>query len=175
VEKLEAVVGNCHVLDQCVEVLRRMDDETYVSAGADEGSPVGTHFRHIFDHYQLLLEGLVSGRIDYDARRRDPRLERERGQAIDVALGIRNQLNRLRADQGSHPLQVSLRSLAEENEPDWSGSTVRRELQFLVSHTVHHCALIKQILRQYGFDAGVEFGLAPSTKSHLQRQTACAH
>ena len=59
-------------------------------------------------------------------------------------------------------------------EPDWSGSTVQRELQFLVSHTVHHCALIKQILRQHGFEAGMEFGLAPSTKGHLQRQAACA-
>src|SRR5262245_2986220 len=152
-----------------------MDDETYVTAGANEGSPVGAHFRHIFDHYQLLLEGLASGRIDYDARRRDPRLERERRHAIDVALGIRNQLNRITPDQGPHLLTVSLRSMADEDQPDWSGSTVRRELQFLVSHTVHHCALIKQILRQHGFDAGVEFGLAPSTKSHLQRQTACAH
>jgi uncharacterized damage-inducible protein DinB len=174
VEKLEAVAGNCHLLDQCVEVLRRMDDETYATAGADEGSPVGAHFRHVFDHYQLFLGGLAAGRIDYDARLRDPRLERERDYAIDLALGLRNQLSRFTADLG-RPLQISVRSMADEDEPDWSGSTVRRELQFLVSHTVHHCALIKQILRQNGFDAGAEFGLAPSTKSHLQRQTACAH
>jgi hypothetical protein len=127
-----------------------MDDETYATAGADEGSPVGAHFRHVFDHYQVLLGGLAGGRIDYDARRRDPRLERERGYAIDVALGLRNQLSHLTAEMGSRPLQVSTRSLADEEEPDWSGSTVRRELQFLVSHTVHHCALIKQILRQHG-------------------------
>ena len=172
-QKLEAVVGNCHVLDQCIEVLRRMDNETYATAGADEGSPVGAHFRHVFDHYQVLLGGLAGGRIDYDARRRDPRLEREREYAIDAALGLRNQLGQLTAEVGSRPLQVSTRSMADEEKPDWSGSTVRRELQFLVSHTVHHCALIKQILRQHGFDAGVEFGLAPSTKSHLRHQTAC--
>jgi len=174
VKRLEAVVGNCHVLDQCIEVLRRMDDETYATTGADEGSPVGAHFRHVFDHYQVLLGGLGGGRIDYDARRRDPRLERERGYAIDVALGLRNQLGHFTAEMGSRPLQVSTRSLADEEEPDWSGSTVQRELQFLVSHTVHHCALIKQILRQNGFETGMEFGLAPSTKGHLQRQAACA-
>ena len=174
-ERLEAVVGNAQVLDQCVEVLRRMDDETYATAGGDEGSPVGAHFRHIFDHYQLLLAGLTSGRIDYDARGRDPRLEQERGYAIEVAIGLRDALNNVSADLGARHLQVSTRSLADNEMPDWSGSTVRRELQFLVSHTVHHCALIKQILRQHGFDAGEEFGLAPSTKSHLVRQSACAH
>lgn len=173
-KRLEAVVGNCHVLDQCIEVLRRMDDETYATAGADEGSPVGVHFRHVFDHYQVLLGGLAGGRIDYDARGRDPRLEREREYAIGVALGLRNELSQLTAEMGSRPLQVSTRSLADEDEPDWSGSTVRRELQFLVSHTVHHCALIKQILRQHGFEAGMEFGLAPSTKGYLERQAACA-
>lgn len=173
-KKLEAVVGNCHALEQCIEVLRRMDDETYATAGAEEGSPVGTHFRHVLDHYQILLGGLAGGRIDYDARRRDPRLEREREYAVNAALDLRDQLDRLTADSGQRPLLVSTRSLADEEEPDWSGSTLRRELQFLVSHTVHHCALIKQILRQHGFDAGMEFGLAPSTKGHLNRQAACA-
>ncbi|HEY7027993.1 MAG TPA: DinB family protein [Gemmatimonadales bacterium] len=171
---MEAVAGNCQVLDQCIEVLRRMDDQTYATAGAIEGSPVGAHFRHVFDHYQVVLGGLAAGRIDYDERRRDPRLEQERGYAINVALGLRNELGHVTADLGSRPLQVSTRSLADEESPDWSGSTVRRELQFLVSHTVHHCALIKQILRQHGFDAGEEFGLAPSTKGHLRRQAACA-
>ena len=171
---MEAVAGNCQVLDQCIEVLRRMDDQTYATAGADDGSPVGAHFRHVFNHYQVLLGGLPGGLIDYDARRRDPRLEREREYAIDTALDLRNQVSRLTAEMGSGPLQVSTRSMADAEESDWSGSTVRRELQFLVSHTVHHCALIKQLLRQHGFDAGEEFGLAPSTKSHLRHQTACA-
>ena len=112
-KRLEAVVGNCHVLDQCIEELRRMDDETYATTGADEGSPVGAHFRHVFDHYQVLLGGLAGARIDYDARRRDPRLERERGYAIDVALGLRNQLGHFTAEMGSRPLQVSTRSLAD--------------------------------------------------------------
>ncbi len=129
----------------------------------------------MFDHYQILLAGLPDGRIDYDARLRDPRLEREREYAIDLALDLRSQLSGLSAEWGPRPLQVSMRSLADNGEePDWSGSTVQRELQFLVSHTVHHCALIKLILRQHGFNPGVEFGLAPSTQGHLRRQTACA-
>ena len=42
-KKLEAVVGNCHALEQCIEVLRRMDDETYATAGAEEaGDGSGT-------------------------------------------------------------------------------------------------------------------------------------
>ncbi|MBP6670575.1 MAG: hypothetical protein KA180_14065, partial [Gemmatimonadales bacterium] len=60
------------------------------------------------------------------------------------------------------------------SEPDWSDSSVKRELQFLVSHTVHHYALIKELLRREGFDPGAEFGVAPSTLQARDRETACA-
>ena len=176
VERLEAIEGNCHFLAQGIEVLQRMEDETYASATSRSGaSPVGVHFRHVFDHYHAFLGGLSEGRIDYDARRRDPRLDRERGFAIETALGLMTDLGRLPPTMAGRVLDVSVRSEADHDSgPDWSGSTVKRELQFLVSHTVHHYALIKEVLRQCGFEAGEEFGVAPSTLAHLSRQPACA-
>ena len=51
-----------------------------------------------------------------------------------------------------------------------SRSTLHRELQFLVGHSVHHFALIALILRQEGFDPGREFGVAPSTLAHWKRE-----
>jgi hypothetical protein len=53
-------------------------------------------------------------------------------------------------------------------------STVARELQFLLSHTVHHYALIALILRLQGFEPGEEFGVAPSTLAHWRREVVCA-
>ena len=44
-----------------------------------------------------------------------------------------------------------------------------RELQFLVSHTIHHYALIGVLLAAEGFDVSLEFpefGVAPSTLTH---------
>jgi uncharacterized damage-inducible protein DinB len=164
-ERLESLEGNLLALRQAVEVLDRLDDATYATWSASPGgSPVGAHFRHIFDHYRAFLAGLANGEIDYDARERQVPLERDRQLAIATARGFLTDLGRLPRELGDRPLRVTLRSVAgDDGSPDWSQTTVKRELQFLVSHSVHHFALIKEVLRQSGFDAGEEFGVAPST------------
>jgi len=175
-ERLEAVEGNCLVLQQAVDVLRRMDDATYAEGGAAPGiSPVGVHFRHVLDHYRAFLVGLATDEIDYDARERQVPLESDRALAIAAALGFLSDLGRLPAELADREVRVTVRSVASENTaPDWSRSTLKRELQFLVSHTVHHYALIKELLRRTGFDAGEEFGVAPSTIAAQRRDAACA-
>ncbi|MBK7925148.1 MAG: hypothetical protein IPJ95_16250 [Gemmatimonadetes bacterium] len=175
-ERLEAVAGNLIVLEQAIAALRRLDDATYAGGGAAPGiSPVGVHFRHVFDHYQAFLAGLAAGAIDYDARTRQVPLETDRALALATALGYLGDLARLPSEIASRPVRVTLRSVAGSgSEPDWSDSSVKRELQFLVSHTVHHYALIKELLRREGFDPGAEFGVAPSTLQARDRETACA-
>ena len=175
-ERLEAVEGNLIVLEQAVEVLRRLDDLTYADGGAEPGiSPIGVHFRHVFDHYRAFLAGLPEGEIDYDARERHVPLERDRELALAAALGFGTDLGRLPASIGGRPVRVTVRSVAGADEsPDWSDSTVKRELQFLVSHTVHHYALIKDLFRRVGFEAGELFGVAPSTLAAIRRDAACA-
>ena len=42
-------------------------------------------------------------------------------------------------------------------------------MQFLLSHTVHHYALIGAILRLSGVEPPAGFGLAPSTLRHQQQ------
>ncbi len=175
-ERMEAVEGNLIVLEQAVDLLRRMDDASYATASAEGGhSPVGTHFRHIFDHYRSFLAGLAADEIDYDARQRQTPLERDRGLALATALGFIADLSRLPADLAQRPIRVAVRSVAGEDEsPDWSQSSCKRELQFLVSHTVHHYALIRELLRRSAFDPGPEFGVAPSTLQAQRRAAACA-
>lgn len=175
-ERMEAVEGNLIVLAQAVEVLRRMDDETYAHGGASPGvSAIGVHFRHVLDHYRSFLMGLAIDEIDYDARHRHVPLETDRQLAIETALGFATDLGRLTNDLASRPVRVSTRSVAgADGAADWSQSSLKRELQFLVSHTVHHYALIKELLRRTGFDAGTEFGVAPSTIAATRRDPACA-
>jgi hypothetical protein len=67
----------------------------------------------------------------------------------------------------------------ESRERVLSASTALRELQFLVSHTVHHYAVIALILRARGLEPGPDFGVAPSTlkyeqETSLQARAACA-
>jgi 1-acyl-sn-glycerol-3-phosphate acyltransferase len=174
-DRLKALDGNCQLLDQGIKLLQRMDDEAYAASGAaPDRSPAGSHFRHVLDHYQAFLAGLAEGRIDYDARRRDPRLEQDRGFAVATALGLLTDMSRLPPSLASRPIDVSVQCLADSDEPDWCSSTVQRELQFLASHTVHHYALMKELLRQAGVDPGEEFGVAPSTLAHRRSVAECA-
>jgi len=161
----EALAGNREVLGQAASLLGRLDDESYASGGAAPGlSPVGAHVRHVLDHYRALLEGLSSGRIDYEARHRESPLERERHLAQTEVARLQEGLERLPEDLEEREILVNLKSLADPDAgPDWSRSTVKRELQFLVSHTVHHFALIRAMLTGLGIDPGESFGVAPST------------
>ena len=142
---------------------------------------VGCHFRHCLDYYQCFLDGMETGRINYDHRRREPRLETERSYALGI---IDRTVERLEAATatGDRPLAVSGDSagappLSKAGEEGgnliWSQSTLLRELQGLVSHTVHHYALISMLLRTLGFEPGTDFGVAPSTLEHWKEQTAC--
>jgi uncharacterized damage-inducible protein DinB len=175
-ERLESVTGNLLVLRQAVELLEQMDDATYRDGGGARGaSPVGVHFRHVFDHYRAFFEGLPEGAIDYDARLRQVPLETDRRLAIATALGFLTDLERIPASVAERPIRITVRSVAsEDGSHDWSQSTLKRELQFLVSHTVHHYALIASLLRGSGFDPGDGFGVAPSTLAAQQRDAACA-
>lgn len=174
-DRLEALEGNLIVLGQAVELLAAIDDTTYATGGAATGgSPVGVHFRHVFDHYHAFLAGLPSDAIDYDARQRQVPLETDRLLALATARGLITDLGRLPPELGARPVRVTLRSVAgHEETPDWSASSVKRELQFLVSHTVHHYALIKELLRRDGVAAAEEFGIAPSTLA-ARHPASCA-
>lgn len=175
-ERLEAVEGNLLLLRQAVAVLEKMDDATYRDGGAAEGiSPVGVHFRHVFDHYRAFLMGLATDEIDYDARNRQVPVETDRRLAIATALGYLTDLDRIDGEIANRPLRITLRSVAgDDPAPDWSQTSLKRELQFLVSHTVHHYALIREVLRRTGFDTGDGFGVAPSTIAAHGQDSACA-
>jgi RNA polymerase sigma factor (sigma-70 family) len=69
------------------------------------------------------------------------------------------------------PLKVKMDSNAQHDENQkWSDSSLRRELQFLISHTIHHYALIITLCSADKVELPADFGVPPSTlrfrKSH---------
>lgn len=134
-------------------------------------SPVGAHFRHVFDHVDALLAGMAGGIVDYDARARDPRIELDRGHALAHARRLADQLRAL--GEGDGPLRV-LQDSGERGARAVAVSTWARELQFVVAHTVHHHAIVAMLLRAQGVGVAASFGMAPSTVRHLESQAACA-
>lgn len=150
---------NIQLLEQGLEVLETINDETYLRTEPPlYESTIGMHYRHILDHYGCLVRGW-NDKIDYDARDRDRGIETDRNSAIQKCrelIGIMENL------ELSDP-RISREVLVKSNINAWSASSIKRELQFLISHTVHHYALIALMLKMNGFVLPDSFGVAPST------------
>ena len=149
-------------LEQAIDLLDRLDDDQYARRRGD-WSPVGAQYRHVVEHYQCLLAGVPNGRVDYDARRRDPTVEISRREARALTLWLRAELVTVENVPLSRSIAVQMRSTSDAEQAEWTESTFGRELQFLVSHTVHHFALIKLLLAGDAVDLPTELGMAPST------------
>jgi hypothetical protein len=164
------LVGECaQVLRQGIALLEQLDDKCYVeTAGLPIQSGVGAHFRHCLDFYNSFLAGVSIGRIDYNRRERDALVERDRAFAATRLRIVLAELASLRVTDGATPLVVALEGAAAGAA--WCASTVLRELQFLLSHTIHHYALVALVLRLQGFEPGAGFGVNPSTLQHWQQQ-----
>jgi uncharacterized damage-inducible protein DinB len=166
------VVANLRLLEQGLELIGALPDEAF--AAGRPGKPVGPHFRHVLEHYSCFLDGLDGARIDYDARPREAAIETDRAAArarIRELLAGLQELARLDLDAAA---EARLESGLGADEEQWSRTTLRRELHFLMSHTVHHYALIGLLLAQRGIEAGSDFGVAPSTLKFWQAQPTCA-
>src|SRR6266581_3684357 len=84
------------VLQQGCIFLDRIDDETY--GRPLEGKPaasLGAHYRHVLDHFLCLAEGIRTGRVNYDQRRRNAQLESSVTCARLVTEGLIDELGGL--------------------------------------------------------------------------------
>jgi uncharacterized damage-inducible protein DinB len=160
---LGSIRGNRHFLEQGIRLLDQIPLELYRTPTRSGWASVGTQFRHVLDHYRAFVTGWESGRVDYDARQRDRMIETDPREATLQARGTIAALEQIHVEDANHALAVQMDSGGDQRVPDWRPSTVGRELQFLVSHTIHHYALIKLLLADVGIDPGPDFGVAPSS------------
>ncbi len=169
------IEANLSVLRQGIAAIAQVGPRLYAEGPPGGGAPIGAQFRHVLDHYRCFLAGLPVGRIDYDARERDPAVEIEPVRAVAAAEQLIQGLGALSAEQLERPLLVNAAMGSDPDDPvDWAPSTGRRELGFLLSHTVHHYSLIGLLARQAGIEIDQEFGVAPSTLAYRKRVLACA-
>lgn len=153
-------------LRQGSDLIARLTDPLYqTTVGPCFNTGVGMHFRHILDYYTCFLAG-IDRSIDYDARERNELLSRDRSRAMGKIRRTIDELDLLRFQSELLESRVLIR---DNERDDGTGkappchSTVGRELKFLLSHTVHHFAIIAMMLRIQGFEPFEEFGLAAST------------
>lgn len=161
------------VLQQFADVLERASDEQFVQQPVGViVSSLGGHVRHCLDHFGAFLTGAESGFVDYDHRERGTDVERDRRAAL---LAIRHLQERLASvDDSAHTRSVRVRAMiCGDGTSLTSTSTVGRELVFVLSHTIHHNALIAAICKTLGIPLPERFGYAPATIAHLA-ELACA-
>jgi uncharacterized damage-inducible protein DinB len=159
------LAANLDCLRQGIELLQKLPESDYaVPCPGLFGSSIGGHMRHNLDHYAAFTAGLPAGAIDYDARQRDPAIERDPAAATALMRRLIGQLEALADADLERPLRIRM---DDGGDSSWSASSLRRELQFLLSHTIHHYALIVSIATRSGFNGFPRsFGIAPSTLNH---------
>jgi hypothetical protein len=168
-----AVRDNLAALEQAMELLAGLDAGCYSHrVAACFNSTAGGHLRHVVEHYTSFLEGLGAEGVDYEARARDARIEVEPGYAVGRLEFIRDELNRLAGGGLDRGLRVRAETAGTSGETHWAESSVLRELEFLLSHTIHHFALIGVICGLLGQSLPKDFGMAPSTLRFLRARAA---
>ena len=161
-------IANAAYLEQCIRLLGGLTDDQYIQASPPlSESGVGGHLRHCLDHIRLLLDGCGRGQVDYDARDRDCRVAFDRAAAMAAATRLVERLHALEPETVAAGIMVRMDcGDGRLRDAVWAQSTVARELQFMVSHTTHHYALMAMILRHQGLEPGPDFGVAASTLRH---------
>ena len=159
---------NAALLRQGAAIARSLPAERFTSTlPMLPGGTIGKHLRHVAEFYEAFLDGAAAGRIDYESRRRDAGFESSPGEA---ARRMDDLADRLESTEARAP-DRGLRARGEGSTRD-AVSSVGREIDALLSHTIHHYALVAVFLRSFGIEPPEEFGVAPSTLRHWESAAA---
>ena len=165
------------VLQQGCIFLDRIGDETYarsLEGPADEmpAASLGAHYRHVLDHFLCLAEGIRTGQVNYDQRRRNPQLESSVTCARLVTEGLIDELGGLSREVLRRECAVTYSVGYGETEAQAVSSNLAREVMFCVGHAIHHYAILRLLCAGVGVKLPYEFGIAPSTLKHLETEAA---
>ncbi|MFW5969715.1 MAG: DinB family protein [Halofilum sp. (in: g-proteobacteria)] len=163
---------NLEQLDGIDRLLARIDagDYTMPQSAAD---PIGKHVRHVLEHYESLLQG-TDGSIDYESRARDPAVEADPGVARERIASIRERLVALAETGAPESIRVRYTPAGGDHAVSDIESTLERECHFVLSHTVHHMALIALLAQRHGRAVPEDFGVAGSTLRYRAASAAAA-
>jgi len=166
----EDLVGAvCASLATLAEHVHLLNAEAYRESVPElAGASIGQHIRHCLDHYVTLANGLKDARFDfdYDDRERASDIECDRDCAVALARELLLELRPLLAS-ADLTMTVHVRTASSSRgKVAWQSSSLGRELQFVVSHTTHHAAMVATSCRVRDLPVAPEHGVAPSTLRH---------
>ncbi|MGJ8674165.1 hypothetical protein [Rubritalea sp.] len=158
------------MLEQGIRFLDRLDDEEYVRKHPDVyDASIGAHYRHVIDHFAVLIGGISCKRVNYDRRARDEGVEGNRLIARAKTLEILELWNSLDERQMDDVIDVIGKVSYKNDTSVEVSSTIGRESMYVVIHGVHHFALIGVICKLADIPMPEGFGIAPSTVEHNKK------
>lgn len=160
------------VLQQGCIFLERTGEETYSRPLDGEfAASLGAHYRHVLDHFLCLAEGMRTGQVNYDKRRRNPQLESSVTCAHLVTEDLIDEFGGLSSEILQRECAVTYSVGYGETEAEAVRSNLAREVMFCVGHAIHHYAILRILCTGIGVKLPYEFGVAPSTLKHLEAET----
>ena len=153
-------------------LLSALSDEQYASRIPEAlNASIGAHYRHNLEHFKTMFGAVSEPAIDYDQRARDVRIENERLFALEVTKSFRHTVQFLTASQLERTVLARVKTSYVNSGQCSAASTVGREIMYVISHAVHHYALIALICGMRNIPLPKGFGIAPSTIQY-QKQSA---
>src|SRR3954469_4736467 len=127
------------VFIQLSESLKSLSDEEYVQPSQILfNATIGQHVRHIIELFLCLEKGYETGVVNYEKRKRDLRIQTDKGLANALLHEIYSRLNRENKD-------LLLEGVYDEHSSELISidTNYYREIAYNLEHTVHHMALIR--------------------------------
>ena len=150
-------------LDELMQLVLTMSPDAYCARTSCVSGSVGEHVRHLLDHVSSLVAARPTSVLSYDHRTRGTAVEAEPSAAVREMMRLDAALERWSDRSLDEPVAVAAITSAEGHSvTGWS--TLTRELAFVLSHTIHHQAIVALLLEQRGVPMPDErFGYAPTT------------
>jgi uncharacterized damage-inducible protein DinB len=151
------------LLDELDCLLTEVAPDVYCARFATEVSgSIGEHVRHCLDHVSALLAADSSTTLSYDRRQRGTTVETDPAEAVRQILRLKRGIEAWSTRSLDDTIRVtSMISPSGAAVTGWS--TLARELAFVMSHTIHHQAIIAVLLAVHGHAVSDRFGHSPST------------
>ena len=168
------------VLEAAVEILSQGED-LLVALSAENytrrvpvvfNACIGGHYRHCLDHFTSLLLALDADEVDYDHRKRDPRIESDPAFARALTAQMRRTLEQLPPEMLGAVVRARCEVSYSHGDSPVTRSTLARELTYCIAHAIHHYALIAVMARLMEVKLPENFGVAPSTVAHAKSSNA---
>lgn len=130
------------------------------------GATIGEHFRHIVEFYQCCLNSKGNTSLNYDLRKRNLEMESNPKYGLIILNSLLEEIENLSDVKNTKTIHLS--ASFEPNELDSAESSFFRELTYCLDHCIHHQALIKISLKQFGCLDLLDrnFGVAFSTQRY---------